>query len=61
MMAIAPRWCMKLNADWGDTVLDVPPGRWRNIFDGSLLNGGVCRLQDMLRPFPVALLCQESS
>jgi (1->4)-alpha-D-glucan 1-alpha-D-glucosylmutase len=58
---IAPRWFMKLNADWGDPMLDVPLVRWQNVFDGRLLKGGACRLQDMLHQFPVALLCRESS
>ncbi len=61
IVAIAPRWFMKLNGDWGDTTLDIPPGRWRNAFDGRLVNGGICRLQDTLRTFPIALLCRESS
>jgi (1->4)-alpha-D-glucan 1-alpha-D-glucosylmutase len=61
VIVIAPRWLMTLKADWSDTVLTVPSGRWHNPFDGRFLNGGAYRLQDMLRTFPVALLCREST
>jgi len=61
IVATAARWFKKLNNDWGRTVLDVPLGRWRNAFDGRVINGGACQLQDVLRTFPVALLCRESS
>ncbi|MEO6306390.1 MAG: hypothetical protein ABIO96_05600 [Nitrospiraceae bacterium] len=39
-------------------MIDLPEGRWRQEFDGRIFDGGICRLHDVLRTFPVALLCK---
>lgn len=61
LLTIAPRWFLKLSHDWGDTNLDLPPGLWRNVFEGSNIKGGACSLKELFHLFPVALLHRVSS
>jgi (1->4)-alpha-D-glucan 1-alpha-D-glucosylmutase len=56
VIAIAPRLFLSLKDGWHQTVIDLPEGRWRQEFDGRIFDGGICRLHDLLRVFPVALL-----
>ena len=42
---------------WGDTVLDLPPGRWHDVLTGLDTDG---RLADLLAVHPVALLVKKS-
>jgi (1->4)-alpha-D-glucan 1-alpha-D-glucosylmutase len=58
IISIAPRLFWSLKQGWGDTVVRLPDGQWRQEFDGQLYAGGICQLQDILRTFPVALLCK---
>ncbi|HMH53300.1 MAG TPA: malto-oligosyltrehalose synthase [Candidatus Acidoferrum sp.] len=58
-ITVAPRFVIGLGGDWGDTVLEVPDGRWRNELTGDVVSGGAIRLGDLLRRFPVALLARE--
>ncbi len=58
VITIAPRLFFQLKDDWGETVIDLPEGRWRHEFDGRILGGGVCRLRDLCLTLPVALLCK---
>jgi (1->4)-alpha-D-glucan 1-alpha-D-glucosylmutase len=58
VIAIAPRLFLNLKEGWHQTVIDLPEGRWRHEFDGRVFDGGICRLQDVLRTFPVGLLCK---
>jgi (1->4)-alpha-D-glucan 1-alpha-D-glucosylmutase len=55
IMAIVPRFPLKLKGDWLDTTLELPRGNWRNEFTGEDFSGKtpVARL---LMQFPVALL-----
>jgi maltooligosyltrehalose synthase len=39
--------------------VDLPPGRWKNVLTGDLLNGPRLRVQTVLQRFPVALLTRE--
>ncbi len=41
---------------WGDTRLDLPPGRWRDVLTDRLTDGSVGSL---LSAYPVALLVKE--
>lgn len=41
---------------WGDTVLELPAGRWHDVLTGSSTEG---RLADLLAALPVALLVRE--
>jgi (1->4)-alpha-D-glucan 1-alpha-D-glucosylmutase len=67
VLTVAPRLVVRLGGrfsdwDWGDTRLDVPPGRWRCVLSGHVVEGGVeVALADLLAAFPVALLTREES
>lgn len=61
VVTVVPRLVWQLNGDWGDTVLDVPSGEWRNLLTGENLKGGEQRLRELLRRFPVALLVRKAS
>lgn len=56
---IVPRWPLRLGGEWGDTTLDVPPGRWLNQFTGEEVAGTVS-VATLLGMFPVALLRRDS-
>jgi (1->4)-alpha-D-glucan 1-alpha-D-glucosylmutase len=45
---------------WGDTVLPLPPGRYRDVFTGSSYSGEL-RVAEALGEYPVALLLAERS
>ena len=45
---------------WGDTVLPLPPGQYRDVFTGSSCSGQLA-LADALGEYPVALLLAEKS
>lgn len=56
VISIAPRLFLRLADNWDDTTIELPKGLWRQEFDGQTFEGGSCRLHDILRIFPVALL-----
>jgi (1->4)-alpha-D-glucan 1-alpha-D-glucosylmutase len=57
VVAVAPRLPLRLGGDWGETVLELPPGSWRNELTGEEVEGGAPRtLSGLLARFPVALL-----
>jgi (1->4)-alpha-D-glucan 1-alpha-D-glucosylmutase len=58
--AFVPRWPMKLASAWGSTVVELPPGQWRNRLTGEAIAGGRVRIQALLERFPVALLVREA-
>jgi len=58
--AFMPRWPMKLAGSWGSTVVELPPGQWRNRLTGEVIAGGRVRIQTLLERFPVALLVREA-
>ncbi|WP_435005432.1 malto-oligosyltrehalose synthase [Tundrisphaera lichenicola] len=55
-ITIAPRLPIKLGGDWGETSIDLPPGKWSNELTGGDVGGGRVRLVELLARFPVALL-----
>jgi (1->4)-alpha-D-glucan 1-alpha-D-glucosylmutase len=57
---IGPRLPLRLGGNWAATSLDLPPGKWRNIFTGDAISGGRQRVGSLLRRFPVALLTREA-
>jgi (1->4)-alpha-D-glucan 1-alpha-D-glucosylmutase len=59
IVTVVPRLVIGLGGDWGDTSLDLPPGRWRNELTGEDAVEGEARLSDLLRRFPVALLSRS--
>ncbi len=61
-IAVATRLPVGLAAagGWRDTVLHLPPGRWRDEFTGRLAGPGHVSVADLLDTYPVALLVRES-
>jgi (1->4)-alpha-D-glucan 1-alpha-D-glucosylmutase len=53
---VVPRWNIKRGDSWAGSTIDMPPGRWRNLLTGDVLQGGRLRIQSLLNRFPVALL-----
>lgn len=60
MMPVVPRFYLKLNHDWQDTVLPLPDGDWLDEFSGETFRG-VVPLPELLRWFPVALLVRKEN
>jgi len=58
VIALAPRLRLNVQEGWPHTVIDLPAGRWRQELDGRVFDGGACRLGEVLRTFPVGLLCK---
>jgi len=62
-VTVVPRLNIKRAGSWGDTAIEIPPGRWRNEFTDEDIEGGEVRVAGLLKWFPVALLSrtQENS
>ncbi|HXO84355.1 MAG TPA: malto-oligosyltrehalose synthase, partial [Gemmatimonadales bacterium] len=58
LITIVPRLAQELRGGWGETVLPLPEGRWRNVFTDEL-HSGSDRLAHLFARFPVALLARE--
>jgi len=58
-VTVVPRLVLKLGGSWGDSVVALPPGRWRHAFTDDIFGGGELRVANLLRRFPVALLFRE--
>ena len=59
LLVVVPRLVVGLAGDWGDTTIEVPPGRWRDVLTGREQAGGtLVRLADLLPEFPVAVLAR---
>ncbi|MBI4660756.1 MAG: malto-oligosyltrehalose synthase [Verrucomicrobia bacterium] len=61
VIATAPRLVVGLAGDWANTTVELPEGEWRNQLTGEPVGGGTCRLADLLRRFPVALLARKEA
>lgn len=59
-VTLAPRLPLKLAGKWGDTVIELPIGQWRNELTGETVGGGKILVDDLLKRFPVALLWREN-
>ncbi len=55
VLTIVPRFGLKLNNDWQDTTLELPPGNWHNEFTSELHKGKI-QIEHFFDKFPVALL-----
>jgi (1->4)-alpha-D-glucan 1-alpha-D-glucosylmutase len=55
-LTIALRWPLLLAPGWGDTVVDLPDGAWRDALTGHVVTGGSQRLETLLAEAPIALL-----
>ena len=60
VITLAPRLVLGLGGDWGDTVVELPGGTWRNELDGDLWSDGETRVASLLHRFAVALLVRVS-
>jgi (1->4)-alpha-D-glucan 1-alpha-D-glucosylmutase len=58
IVTIVPRFVLKLNNDWQNTILKLPSGNWRNEFTGEDFSGEI-RVENLLGKFPVALLARK--
>jgi (1->4)-alpha-D-glucan 1-alpha-D-glucosylmutase len=57
---VVPRLVIGLRGGWGDTVVELPPGRWVSAFHGRAIEGGrTVPVAGVLEHFPVALLSRE--
>jgi (1->4)-alpha-D-glucan 1-alpha-D-glucosylmutase len=59
VVAIAPRWNIRLGSGFGSTTVELPVGRWKNLLTGEAVNGGRVRVHSLLERFPVGLLVRE--
>jgi (1->4)-alpha-D-glucan 1-alpha-D-glucosylmutase len=55
-----PRLLLTLGG-WNGTLLEIPPGRWKNQFTAEIIDGGKIEVNSLLGRFPVALLTLESA
>jgi (1->4)-alpha-D-glucan 1-alpha-D-glucosylmutase len=60
VIAVVPRFYLKLNGDWQDTVLELPAGIWVEEFSGHTFSG-IVRLAELLQKFPAALLVRKEN
>jgi len=58
VMTVVPRWSHAAKA-WGETVVAISEGRWRNRLTSAEVVGGRLRVSELLLEFPVALLVRE--
>jgi (1->4)-alpha-D-glucan 1-alpha-D-glucosylmutase len=56
VIAIAQRRSLTRRGQWGNTMITLPDGDWRNLCDGAVRSGGAIVVADLLIDFPVALL-----
>ena len=59
VLVAIPRLTWELAGGWQDTSVEIPAGNWVNALSGSEFAGGVTRLADVFRSFPVALLVRQ--
>jgi len=59
VVTVVQRWSMGLAAEWADTAIELPPGRWKNHLTDEPLLGDSVPLSELLHDFPVALLTKE--
>lgn len=66
VLTVAPRLVAGLGGrfaawTWGDTMLEIPEGRWTCALSGNVVDGGAVPLEQLLAAFPVALLVRETA
>jgi (1->4)-alpha-D-glucan 1-alpha-D-glucosylmutase len=62
-LVVAPRLVSHLghpNADWSDTTIDLPHGKWRDELAEAGRAGGRVRVGELLAQFPMALLVRAT-
>ncbi|HEY2550894.1 MAG TPA: malto-oligosyltrehalose synthase [Streptosporangiaceae bacterium] len=58
LAVVVPRLVTGLAAGWGETVVELPPGRWTSVLTGEAASG-TASLPALLRRFPVAVLGRD--
>lgn len=61
LLTLVPRWNRILNGDWGNTTIQLPEGKWRNLLTGEWIDSGTAAIATLLQIFPVVLLMRETS
>lgn len=55
-LVMAQRFPLQLDGSWGETLIPIPEGEWKNHFTGEVFPGGSVRVAEILEAFPVGLL-----
>jgi (1->4)-alpha-D-glucan 1-alpha-D-glucosylmutase len=58
LVVVVPRLVIGLRDDWADTTVALPEGRWVNVLTEDEVIGGLARVDDLCRRFPVAVLAR---
>jgi len=58
-ITVVPRLTLKIGANWIDTSIEIPPGRWSNELTGETVDGGEVRSDVLFKRFPVALVTRN--
>jgi (1->4)-alpha-D-glucan 1-alpha-D-glucosylmutase len=56
VVTIVPRLVVGVGGNWGNTSLELPAGKWHNVFTDDDISGGQRPLSELLGRFPIALL-----
>ncbi len=59
VLTLVPRFTHSLRGDWGNTLVPLPAGRWKNWLTGATLEGDVTPAE-LFKDFPVAALVKQS-
>lgn len=60
VMVIVPRLTLKLNDKWGSTKINLPEGKWQDIFTDKIYKAGSNKIRDLVNSFPVSILIRNS-
>jgi (1->4)-alpha-D-glucan 1-alpha-D-glucosylmutase len=58
-ITVVPRLTLKVGANWIDTSIEIPRGRWSNELTGETVDGGEVRADALFKRFPVALVTRN--
>jgi (1->4)-alpha-D-glucan 1-alpha-D-glucosylmutase len=61
VITVVPRFTSLLEDRWGDTAINYPAGKWRNLLTGRTIPSGSVTLKTLLQDFPVALLVRDNA
>ncbi len=62
LAVVLPRLLHGLGGDWGDTTLELPAGRWKDVMTDREESGGApVPLAELLKDFPVAVLARDQA
>ncbi|HYL08210.1 MAG TPA: hypothetical protein VEU76_06650, partial [Candidatus Udaeobacter sp.] len=62
LFVLVPRLVARLGGDWGNTEVQLPPGRWTSVLTGDAYPGGTAiAVNELTRRFPVVVLEQTAS